>query len=383
MKTGVLFTICFFLFIVVSACTENRPAPRLFNVPSAYSVGKKPSSLVAEDFNSDGYPDLMVSNSAGDSLTYLAGNGDGSFMAPVTMKTGREPMSLATGDFNGDGLPDVAVSSYGDGEVSIILSQKDGMFRKKTSVAVGRLPIALASGDFNNDKIADLAVTLRFDKLLILLGVGDGTFKLAESYQASGTPAYMAVGDFDNDKNMDIAVALNSVKAGHIKVFYGKGDGTFLSPRKLAGGKQSSLITQADVNRDSFLDLMISNTMFDSLTLFLGGDNRHFTRMEDFAGEKGPEFIVPGEFTGDDKIDMVVCNKRDGSISVVEGRGDGSFVYPHFNYAVGSSPRAMVGADFNQDGLTDLAVLLYDTQVLQVIMRSAEGVSRIDGTEDT
>jgi len=372
------FRYALYLLVVIQAsCVDNTPPPDIFQLPMTYKVGKKPSALFSEDLNNDGFPDLMVANSASDTLSFFAGNGDGTFKEPATMHTGREPMALTSGDFDGDGLFDVAVCNYGDGEVSIILGQKDGMFKKKESVKVGRLPIAIVHGDFNNDQKTDLAVTLRFNKLIILLGVGDGTFKLAESYQAAGTPAFMTVGDFNNDKNADIAVALNGVKVKHIKVFYGNGNGTFESPQKLEG-TQSSFITQYDMNMDGNADLIISNTMFDSLSIFLSGGNGTFKRMSDFAGEKGPEFLVAGEFTGDRIPDIVACNKRDGSVSVIPGRGDGTFVYPHFNYPVGSSPRAIVGADFNQDGLTDLAVLLYDSQTLEIMMRSVEGVSKID-----
>ncbi len=372
------FILAFCISILLAACADNAPPPDIFQLPVTYPVGKKPSALIAEDLNSDGFPDLMVANSASDTLSFFAGNGDGTFKNPTTMKTGREPMALTSGDFDGDGLPDIAVCNYGDDEVSIILSQKDGMFRKKGSVKVGRLPIAIAHGDFNNDQKTDLAVTLRFNKLIILLGVGDGTFKVAEAYQAAGTPAYLTVGDYNNDKNADIAVALNAVEIKHIKIFYGNGNGTFESPQKLVGGTQSAFITQHDMNLDGNDDLLISNTMFDSLSIFLSGGNGTFQRMNDFAGEKGPEFLVAGEFTGDRIPDIVACNKRAGSISVIPGRGDGTFVYPHYNYPVGSSPRAIVGADFNQDGLTDLAVLLYASQMLEVLMRSVEGVSQID-----
>ena len=91
--------------------------------------------------------------------------------------------------------------------------------------------------------------------------------------------------------------------------------------------------------------------------------------MQDFAGEKGPHNIVVGDFTGDKIPDIVVCNRRSGSISVIQGNGDGSFVYPHYNYAVGSQPRSITGADFNRDGMMDIAVVLYQKKILEVFLR--------------
>ena len=106
-----------------------------------------------------------------------------------------------------------------------------------------------------------------------------------------------------------------------------------------------------------------------AINLFLNNGHGEFISLEDAAAEKGPQYIVPGDFTSDHIPDLAIANRRDASISVLEGRGDGTFIFPHFNYPVGASPRAMVGADFNDDGLTDLALLLYDRQQLEIILR--------------
>jgi hypothetical protein len=204
---------------------------------------------------------------------------------------------------------------------------------------------------------------------VILLGVGDGSFKVAEAYKASGTPASLVVGDYNGDKNMDIAMSFNAVKMKFIRVFLGNGDGTLQDPVKFRGGHQSAFIMQHDMNNDGHLDLITSSTFTDSLSLFLGDGKGEFHVMQDFAGEKGPQFMVADDFVGGRHQDLAVSNRRDNSISIIEGRGDGSFVFPHYNYPVGRNPRAMVGADFNHDGLKDLAVLLYDKQLMEVFLR--------------
>ena len=368
----------FAAILVLSACVQSEPAPDLFSLPVTYKVGKKPDELKARDMNQDGFPDILVCNSGSDTLSYFEAIGDGTFKKPFTMNTGREPLALEIGDFNGDKIQDIAISNYGDGNISIVLGQKDGVFKQKSNVKVGRLPIAIAVGDFNNDEKLDLAVTLRFDKLVILLGIGDGSFKTGEVYKASGTPAYMAVGDFDNDKNLDIAVAFNAVQVNFIRIFYGNGDGTFKIPVKVAGGKQSAFITQYDINNDGKNDLLASSTMHDVIKIFLNNGKSGFTSLEDAAAEKGPEYIVPGDFTGDNIPDLAVANRRDASISILQGRGDGTFHFPHFNYPVGANAKAMVGEDFNDDGLTDLALLIYDRQMLEIILRKNFSSDQID-----
>jgi hypothetical protein len=368
------FTIAFF-----SSCVQSEPAPDLFSLPTIYKVGKKPDELRARDMNLDGFPDILVSNAGSDTLSYFEAIGDGTFKSPFTMNTGREPLAFEVGDFNGDKIPDIVVSNYGDSNISIIIGQKDGVFKQKSTIKVGRLPIAVSVGDFNNDKKLDLAITLRFDKLVIFLGIGDGNFKMGEVYNASGTPAYMTVGDFDKDKNLDIAVAFNGINVNFIRLFHGNGDGTFKTPVKVLGGNQSAFITQYDINNDGRGDLITSSTMNDAIKIFLNTSGKTgFISLEDAAAEKGPEYIVPGEFTGDNIPDLAVANRRDASISILQGRGDGTFIFPHFNYPVGANARAMVGEDFNDDGLTDLALLIYDKQILEIILRKNTIPDQID-----
>ena len=360
------------VFSGFTGCGPSARDPEPFALPTAYKVGKKPATVVAYDMNNDEFPDLLVPNIDDHTLMFFKGNGDGTFQEPLVMNTGREPVALAVADFNNDRIPDAAVCNYGDGTLFIVLGQKDGEFKIQPTVKTGKLPIAITTGDFNNDRKTDLAVTLRFDKLIIFLGNGDGTFKPAEAYKAPGTPARLVSGDYNGDHNADLAITFNGLKMNFIRVYFGNGDGTFQVPKKIMGGRQAGYITQSDMNGDQHLDLIVSSPVADSLTIFLGDGKGGFKRQEDFAAEKGPGYIVAGEFSGDRTPDLIVANVRDGDISLLQGRGDGTFIFPHFNYPVGRQPRAIAGADFNKDGLKDLAVLLYASSTLQIFMRKID-----------
>jgi hypothetical protein len=87
-------------------------------------LGVSPSCIVAGDYNSDGKPDLLWAN-WGNTVSVMLGNGNGSFLKPVTFKTGtvslREPRGVALSDFNHDGGIDVAVANYGSFSITILL----------------------------------------------------------------------------------------------------------------------------------------------------------------------------------------------------------------------------------------------------------------------
>lgn len=79
-----------------------------------------------------------------------------------------------------------------------------------------------------------------------------------------------------------------------------------------------------------------------------------FTRTNYDVGSQ-PDSVVVGDFKGDGKLDVAVANAGDGTVSVLLGRGDGTFQSP-MQYAVGPRGRfsQIVAGDFNGDGHLDL-----------------------------
>jgi len=75
----------------------------------------------------------------------------------------------------------------------------------------------------------------------------------------------------------------------------------------------------------------------------------------DFAVGNSPIAVAEGDFNGDGKIDLAVANGADNRVSILLGKGDGTF-QPPVNYPTGRYPYAIAAVDFNRDGKLDLAV---------------------------
>jgi hypothetical protein len=76
----------------------------------------------------DPWPDLAVANEAGNSISVLLGNGDGTYQNQIVVATASQPRSVAVADMNGDGQNDLVVANSGSSTVSVLLNQGTGGF---------------------------------------------------------------------------------------------------------------------------------------------------------------------------------------------------------------------------------------------------------------
>ncbi len=84
-------------------------------------------------------------------------------------------------------------------------------------------------------------------------------------------------------------------------------------------------------------------------------------KQTDYQVGNDPLTFAMGDFNGDGKEDLAVANYSGGTVSVLLGKGDGTF-QAQVAYSVGTgygrAPIALVTGDFNGDGKLDLAVAI-------------------------
>jgi hypothetical protein len=95
----------------------------------------------------------------------------------------------------------------------------------------------------------------------------------------------------------------------------------------------------------------------------------------------GPADLVAGDFDGDGRLDLATANRDSDDVSVLRGRGDGTF-RDQVASAVGDRPREILAADFNNDGRPDLATA--NAREISVLLGRGDGTFqvpvRIEGT---
>src|SRR3970040_1383949 len=120
-------------------------------------------------------------------------------------------------------------------------------------------------------------------------------------------------------------------------------------------GKNPTFLAAADFNRDRVPDLVTANINGQNVSVLLGrGDGTFNERVRYRVGEL-PRTLVAGDVTQDGGAGLAGANNGSNSISLLKNKGDGTFD-DAVHRPVGQSPLALTSADFNGNGLADLAV---------------------------
>ncbi len=327
------------------------------------AAGDGLATLSVADMNADGRQDLVTAIQCQDAdcvlpanvLVYL-GRGDGAFLPPAFYPVDIYVTSCVVGDFNGDGRMDVAASNrFG---AAILLGTGDGSLGSPATFSAGENMGRAAAGDVNGDLRLDLVLPDgNHSDVGVFLGRGDGTFVTATIIMAGNYLTALEIVDLNHDERPDIVVAHPHDSA----VILNEGRDLFAQPVLYEVGDVASGITVGDFNRDGHPDLAVSNRLSDDVSVLLGDGYGTLGPQTRVAAGNGPSAIAAGDFNGDGKLDLATTNAgqypslSSGDVSIVLGNGDGTFG-PQVKFAVGPGPAAIVVSDFNRDGNQDLAV---------------------------
>ena len=331
-----------------------------------------PVDVAVADFNGDGKNDVAETSSSGVSI--LLGDGAGNLGTPRVLTAGVAPDRIVAADLNGDRKIDLAVTNLGSNTVSIFLGRGDGTFGAAKNITVGMGPDGIAAGDFNGDGKLDLAVANsgmaegqnrgpNANTLAILLGDGNGGVSSTTFIPTEKTPQQVLVQDLNNDNKLDVLVS--TFTRGDVSELLGNGDGTFQAARIFHAGTRADAMRLADFNADGKDDLLVTNGSLSNVALLFGDGTGNFGAATSVPSGRTATALATGDFNHDGKTDYITANFDSNTVSVVLGRRNGKFVDIGAGLPIATDfPNQIISADFNGDGLPDLA--LVDTGVNRI-----------------
>jgi hypothetical protein len=324
----------------------------------SYSVGATGSVPQIADFSGDGNLDVLVPGSTGTSFYKLfRGNGDGSFVAPITISTGGlTPMWVESADYNNDGELDLMAVDNPAGVIFQMSGNGDGTFSSAVSIATGAVQF-FKTADLNGDNNLDLILT-RPTGIAIWTGDGTGTFTAGQTFSTGGVRAGdLSVVDVDGDGSLDIVSP--TYDNDQIYLFRGNGDGSFNTAawsNLTVGATPNTRLETADLNGDNNVDIVSVSTTDGVARVMLGNGDGTFGAATSFGITGGnAQDVAIADVTGDGEFDLIVGS---GSvINVLQGDGSGSFSASVTYTATGATNIENVRiADFNKDGFNDVVV---------------------------
>ncbi len=140
-----------------------------------------------------------------------------------------------------------------------------------------------------------------------------------------------------------------------------------------ATGASPDAVAAADLNGDGILDLVAANGAANTVSVLLGKGDGTFLAHLDFAAGSEPRDVAIGDLNGDGNLDLAVADfGAGGGISVLLGDGTGHFGAP-LPVAGASLAVSLQIADLNGDGKADLIAANANDSTISVLLGDGTG----------
>ena len=254
----------------------------------------------------------------------------GTFEPPVTVNPGNPSRDIAWVPDTDQG-PVLASVDANDNKISLY-AYRDGGFVPVGSLATGLLPAQIIAADLNGDGLTDLVVR----------NAGDGT----------------------------LSVFFNNEIAAELATCFALPPAWYDSPSAWASPTSEAV----DTTGSGRLDLVVTNTLTGQVSILQNLGNGTFGPLEPYragtglsaidtssgspvvTSEEATAGVAAGPLTPGGPTDLVTINPGSNTLGLLAGLGGGRFANP-VTIQTASPAQVVRMADFNRDGIADLAVL--------------------------
>jgi hypothetical protein len=304
-----------------------------FSEGASYDLPVDPTDIATADLHSDGKMDLIVANSFFSArISVFAGNGNGTFSAPVNYLTVSLSYvyneKLTVDDFNGDGKLDVATTN--NGVITILENNGSGNLNKKTLWASTGALRDIASADLDNDQKTDLVTSSAVNAFYNISFLPNITSPVGNSYF-----------DFDGDGKTDLSI----FRPSNGQWWYQQSSNN--NVKAFAFGTSTDKIVPADYDGDGKTDIAFFRPSTGEWFVLRSSNNTFYAAPFGVSTDTP----APGDFDGDGKADLTVYRSSTGTWYILRSTDSTVFAVPF-----GTSQDIPTVADYDGDGKSDIAI---------------------------
>jgi hypothetical protein len=370
-----------------------------------------PYKVLLGDFTGDRHPDIMLGYHNLGVVSLAAGNGKREFARPVQNMfsdqkrqlfpdddSWSEPHvhNLAQADLDADGRPDIVCSIGGlsqqkQGRIVVARNLGAGKFEQRVQYLVPSQAKGVCFADMDQDGRLDLLYTARgsgykddltIGRLYIRAGLGDWKFGPARELPAGKSAYYVEVADLNNDSFLDVLIPNEHDSC--VTYYLNPGKNLFqvdvaMQTRKLVAtqipNRRSHAVNDvraADLNGDGNQDVLTANLGTSTVSVFLGKGDGSFGKDRILEAGKNGAFLGTGDFDRDGDVDFVITHWTEDFASVFLNRGDGTFA-PRQDHPTGLGNYGVDVADLDRDGNLDIVTANYREKSFSILFGKGQG----------
>jgi gliding motility-associated-like protein len=235
-------------------------------------VSQLATRLVLQDLNSDGKPEIIVSNSGSTNFYVFTNQSSGGAISfnptpiKIAVKDAITNYGIQVQDLNGDKLPDVLLTEFQTNNLFILKNQSSSTisFAEAQKIKIDGTFNKLATADFNKDGLLDVAVTstLSNQPSLVLINTSDATtfsFGAPIILMSESGPWGIDISDIDGDGDPDIFIGNRFLKVLHLFLHNGNFNSVSFTKVDIATNKPVRNVWSGDLDSDGKPDIAITS----------------------------------------------------------------------------------------------------------------------------